>query len=77
MVNLLAKLSADSLLILKDLKLIDDNIFNIIPYKEKDFYSQDSWGYINKENPRFLALFYEAIKKKQIIDLSRLFDNSL
>lgn len=64
MVNLLAQLSADSLLILKDLRLIDDNIINIIPYKEKDFYSHDSWGSINKENPRFFAPFYEAIKEK-------------
>jgi flagellar biosynthesis GTPase FlhF len=35
--NCLAKLAADSLLILRDMKLIDDNIINIIPYKESDF----------------------------------------
>ncbi|MFP5043060.1 DEAD/DEAH box helicase [Parasediminibacterium sp. JCM 36343] len=34
MVELLAQLVADSLLILKDLKLITDDIINIIPYKE-------------------------------------------
>jgi hypothetical protein len=64
MVNLLAQLSADSLLILKDLKLIDDNIVNIIPYKEKDFYLQNSWRYINKKEPKLFAPFYEAIKEK-------------
>jgi hypothetical protein len=63
-INLLAKLSADSLLILRDLKLIDDNIINIIPYKGKDFYSQDSWGYINEKEPKLFAPFYEAIKEK-------------
>ena len=33
MVELLSQLAADSLLILKELKLIDDEIFEIIPYK--------------------------------------------
>ena len=64
MVNLLAQLSADSLLILKTLKLIEDDIINIIPYKEKDFYSQDSWGNINRRDPKLFAPFYEAIKEK-------------
>ena len=51
MVKLLAKLVADSLLILKELKLIDDDIFKIIPYKtpaENDFF----------------APFYKTIKRK-------------
>ncbi len=34
---LLSQLAADSLLILKDLKLIDDHVLNIIPYKESLF----------------------------------------
>jgi Superfamily I DNA and RNA helicases and helicase subunits len=49
MINLLAELSADSLLILKDLKLIDDNIIKLIPYK--------------KLNEFFLP-FYEKIREK-------------
>jgi DNA polymerase III delta prime subunit len=64
MVDLLAQLSSDSLLILKKLNLIDDNIINIIPYKEKDFYVQDSWGNLNRKNPKFFAPFYTAIKEK-------------
>jgi len=64
MVDLLAQLSSDSLLILKKLNLIDDNIINIIPYKEKDFYVQDSWGNLNRRNPKFFAPFYTAIKEK-------------
>ncbi|OAV73192.1 putative DNA helicase [Bacteroidales bacterium Barb6] len=34
LINLLAELAADSLFILKDLKLIDDDIIRIIPYKQ-------------------------------------------
>ena len=34
MVDLLSQLAADSLLILKELNLIDDNIFEILPYKK-------------------------------------------
>ena len=64
MVDLLAQLSSDSLLILKKLNLIDDNIINIIPYKEKDFYVQDSWGNLDRKNPKFFAPFYTAIKEK-------------
>ncbi len=64
MVELLAQLAADSLLILRDLELIDDNIINIIPYKEKDFYSTNSYGYIIKSDPKFFAPFYEPVKEK-------------
>ncbi len=49
MVEFLAQLSADSLLILKELKLITDDILEIIPYKEL------------KE---FFAPFYSTIKQK-------------
>jgi len=45
----LAELAADSLLVLKGLKLIDDNIINIIPYKQ-------SMG--------LFSPFYEKIKQK-------------
>lgn len=49
LVEKLAELSADSLLILKDLKLIDDDIIRIIPYK----------------NPAdFFTPFYNKIKSK-------------
>ncbi|NBU82869.1 MAG: DNA helicase, partial [Flavobacteriaceae bacterium] len=51
MCKLLSQLAADSMLILKDLKLINDNIINIIPYKEPD-------------NDDFFASFYEMIKEK-------------
>jgi hypothetical protein len=49
MVNLLAQLAADSLLILKDLKLIDDDIIKIIPYEQP---------------AEFFKPFYEKIKEK-------------
>lgn len=49
MIELLAQLAADSLLILKDLKLVDDDIIRIIPYK----YPAD-----------FFSPFYNSIKKK-------------
>lgn len=42
MVELLSQLTADSLLILKELKLIDDDIFEIIPYKDIK-YGQDDF----------------------------------
>lgn len=47
----LSKLTADSLLILKGLKLINDDITEIIPYQES-------------EQNDFFAPFYEAIKEK-------------
>lgn len=50
MCKLLSQLAADSMLILKDLKLIDDDIIKIIPYKESD--------------DDFFASFYETIKEK-------------
>lgn len=42
MVELLSQLTANSLLILKELKLIDDDIFEIIPYKDIK-YGQDDF----------------------------------
>jgi len=48
--KLLSQLAADSMLILKDLKLIDDDIIKIIPYKESD--------------DDFFSSFYETIKDK-------------
>lgn len=51
MVKLLSQLAADSLLTLKELKLIDDDIIKIIPYKET-------------EQNYFFASFYVAIKDK-------------
>lgn len=53
MVELLAQLSGDSLLILKELKLITDDIVEIIPYKNMD-YGID--GFFNE--------FYSKIKEK-------------
>lgn len=50
MCKLLSQLAADSMLILKDLKLIDDDIIKIIPYKESD--------------DDFFSSFYETIKEK-------------
>jgi DNA polymerase III delta prime subunit len=51
MSNLLSQLAADSLLILKELKLINDDIFNIIPYKKP-------------KNAELFTSFYETIKEK-------------
>lgn len=51
MCKLLSQLAADSMLILKELKLINDDIIKIIPYKEPD-----------KDD--FFASFYETIKEK-------------
>lgn len=51
LIQLLAQLSADSLPILKELKLIDDDIIQFIPYKK------------SQENILFVP-FYDAIKKK-------------
>lgn len=51
MCKLLSQLAADSMLILKELKLINDDIIKIIPYKEPD--TND-----------FFASFYETIKEK-------------
>jgi len=53
MVELLAQLSADSLLILKELKLISDDIIEIIPYKNMDY-----------GNDGFFDEFYFRIKEK-------------
>lgn len=51
MCKLLSQLAADSMLILKELTLINDDIIKIIPYKEP-------------ENDDFFASFYETIKEK-------------
>jgi len=66
MVEKLAKLSADSLLILKQLNLINDTIFDIIPFQKENFFDQfwDEDEYENVEKPRFFAPFYEFIKTK-------------
>lgn len=53
MVELLAQLSADSLLILKDLKVFSDDIVEIIPYKNIDY-----------GNNGFFDDFYFKIKEK-------------
>lgn len=53
MVELLAQLSADSLLILRDLKVINDDIIKIIPYKNIDY-----------GNDGFFDDFYFKIKEK-------------
>lgn len=53
MVELLAQLSADSLLILKDLKAISDDIIEIIPYKNIEY-----------GNNGFFDDFYFKIKEK-------------
>lgn len=49
--KLLSQLAADSLMILKELKLINDEIIKLIPYKKPD-------------NDDFFASFYETIKEK-------------
>lgn len=53
MVELLSQLAADSLLILKELKLIDDEILDIIPYKNIEYGHND-----------FFDDFYQKIKQK-------------
>ena len=57
-VKKLAELAADSLLILRDLKLIDDEIISIVPYKEKDFLEEDC------EDEKLFYPFFKEIKKK-------------
>lgn len=64
MINLLAQLASDSLLILKDLKLIDDNILNIIPYSKKDFYEEGWSDFRRIYKPKIFAPFYDSIKEK-------------
>lgn len=58
MISLLANLAADSLLLLKKLKLIKDNIFDIIPYDESKFND------INDKNKISFKPFYSLIKGK-------------
>lgn len=53
----LAQLSADSLLVLKKLKMINDNIINIIPFRHDSFKSLG-----DKDHISFLP-FYTAIKQ--------------
>lgn len=72
MINKLAKLSAESLLILKELNLLNDSIFDIIPFRKEYFFDEiwDEEEYENVEKPRFLAPFYEEIKfNLQTLDL--------
>ncbi len=54
----LAQLSADSLLVLKNLNIINDGIINIIPYTQDSFKSLEDKDYIS-----FLP-FYSSIKQK-------------
>ena len=63
LITKLAQLAADSLLILRDLKLIDDNIIKIIPYKETDFYTKSPY-YPYSSSPKFFAPFFNKIKDK-------------
>ena len=63
MVKLLAGLAADSLLVLKDLKYINDNIVDIIPYKKADFY-KESISYGTPPTPKLFAPFFHKIKNK-------------
>ena len=66
MINRLAELSADSLTVLKEQKLLDDDMFDIIPYKKKDFFDKlwNEYLYESTERPKFFAPFYEKIKRK-------------
>ena len=63
MINLLAELAADSLVCFKeieqrkDIRIIDDNIFDIIPYNELNFID------INDRNRISFKPFYTSIKK--------------
>lgn len=53
----LSKLAADSLIVLKDLKFINDDIIKLIPYKKDNFKALDDKDYIS-----FLP-FYSSIKE--------------
>ncbi|MFN3784839.1 MAG: AAA domain-containing protein [Spirosomataceae bacterium] len=66
MIEQLAKLSADSLLFLKDLKLLNDAILDIIPYKKKIFFEShyDYDEHENVEKAKFFSPFYKNIKQK-------------
>lgn len=63
MISLLSELAADSLVYLRDIgqskstPLIDDNIFDIIPYDESDF------GEVNSKKAISFKPFYTAIKE--------------
>lgn len=62
MVDELAALAADSMCILRDLKLIDDNtIKDIMPYDESDFYKINYHG---PDEELLFAPFYDKIKDK-------------
>lgn len=63
-IKILAELSADSLLILKDMKLIDDNIINIIPYKKYEFIDEDSG-----DETLFYPFYFEIKNKFQTEEL--------
>lgn len=65
MIYLLAKLAADSFLLLKKLELIDDKIFNIIPYKESLFNDIND---INKISFKpFFVLIKDKLKTEKLI----------
>lgn len=51
MVEILSQLAADSMLVLKEMKLIDDDIFKIVPYKIP-------------EEDNFFGRFYHTLKQK-------------
>lgn len=58
----LAKLAADCLLILRDLKFIDDNIINTLPYRESEFCQKDWYDRVIDKS--LFYPFYELIKDK-------------
>ena len=63
LIMLLAQLAADSLPVLSQMNLIDDDFFiNIIPYNKTDFYNYDY--YYDYNTPKFYAPFYDKIKEK-------------
>jgi hypothetical protein len=62
LVQHLAQLATDSLPILRDEKLIDDSIFDVIPYDESRFSGLDDRRKIS------FKPFYTAIKEKLLVD---------
>lgn len=58
MISLLADLAADSLLLLKKLHLIDDKIFNVLPYDPNKFND------IDDKNKISFKPFYNQLKRK-------------
>jgi len=63
LIEKLAELAADSLLILKDLRLLNDDIINIIPYKKSNF----------EYSSLFIPFYYkikEKLKKEELLPSS-------